>query len=59
MSVHSSRSWLGYDVVHFRGSDNAEAQPVPRLIALLNSGYVNAGPGMDNFWCHAAALALF
>jgi hypothetical protein len=42
--------------VHFRGGDNAEAQPVP-LIALLDSGYVNAGPGQDNFWCHAAALA--
>ncbi|EMX30727.1 hypothetical protein ECMP0215612_2607 [Escherichia coli MP021561.2] len=54
-----SRSWLGDDVVHFRGGDNAEAQPVPRLIALLDSGNVNTGPGQDNFGCHAAALALF
>ena len=52
-------SRLGNDIVHFRGGYDAEAQPVPRLITLLDGGYVNAGPGQDNFGCHAAALAFF
>ncbi|WP_167824545.1 hypothetical protein [Enterobacter roggenkampii] len=25
---------------------------MPSIIALLDSGNVNTGPGQDNFWCH-------
>ncbi|EGQ5281965.1 hypothetical protein I4B36_002718 [Enterobacter hormaechei] len=28
---------------------------MPRLIALLDIGYVNTGTGKDNFWCHVSS----